>query len=138
MANIDLSGVAAGATGSASWVAEERHSARSVGSGTLEVFSTPMMCALMEAAAVDAVEALLPPGTTSLGTCLEITHDAPTPIGMTVRARAVLERIEGRTLHFSLEARDAAEVIGRGLHRRAVVDKARFLERLSRKGSVAG
>ena len=135
--SLDLSRLHPGLTGAASVVVDAAHSARSAGSGTLDVFATPMMVALMEAAAIDCVEAGLPDGCTSLGTHLDITHDRPTPLGMTVHAVATLQSIAGRVLLFSVEARDSVEVIGRGSHRRVVVDAARFAEKLAGKAAVA-
>lgn len=138
MPAFDLSRLLPGSAGTASVVAGPEHSARAVGSGTLEVFATPMMVALMEAAAIDCVERLLPEGCTSLGTHLEVSHDAPSPLGMTIFATAVLVRVEDRVLTFRVEARDGAAVIGRGTHRRVVVDARRFKDKLQRMASVAG
>ena len=138
MPAFDLSRLQPGSTGVATVVTGPSHSARSVGSGTLEVFATPMMVALMEAAAVDCVERWIPEGCTSLGTHLDVSHDAPSPLGVTVQATAVLESIEDRVLTFRVEARDRAAVIGRGTHRRVVVDAGRFMDKLRRMASVAG
>lgn len=135
--SLDLSHLHPGLTGTASVVTDTSNSARSVGSGTLDVFATPMMVALMEAAAVDCVECRLPEGCTSLGTHLEVTHDAPTPLGMTVQAVATLQSVEARVLTFRIEARDGADIIGWCTHRRVVVDVKRFAEKLARKLSVA-
>lgn len=129
----DLDRLVIGSTGTAQLVAEGRHSARSMGSGSIEVFSTPMMVALMEAAAVDCVEHLLPEGMVSLGTHLDVSHVAATPMGCSIRATARLHSREGRNLEFAVEAHDGQEVIGRGMHRRAVVASDRFLARLAAK-----
>jgi predicted thioesterase len=129
----DLPGLKPDMQGSASLDVTDAHSAIALGSGSIRVFSTPMMIALMEAAAVDCVERHLPGGTTSLGTHLDVSHRAATPIGARVTASAVLTKIEGRTLTFALEARDAWEIVGSGTHTRAVVDRARFENKLSRK-----
>ncbi len=135
--SLDLSRLHPGLTGTALVVAGTPHSARCAGSGTLDVFATPMMVALMEAAAVDCVERLLPPGCTSLGTHVDVSHDAPTPLGMTIHATATLKSIDARTLNFQVEARDGTEVIGRGSHRRVVVDIEKFMQKLARKAAVA-
>lgn len=119
-----------GLTGKAERLVEAAQSAAHVGSGSIEVFATPMMIALMEAAAVDCVERLLPPGCVSLGTHVAVSHAAATPIGARVSATARLEAVEGRTLRFCVEARDARGPIGDGTHTRVVVEKSRFLAKL--------
>jgi predicted thioesterase len=91
------------------------------------------MINLMEAAALDAVERLLPPGHQSLGIHLDVGHYAATPVGMRVRASAEVTKVDGRTIDFRVEARDDKEPIGDGLHRRVVVNVARFDERVQRK-----
>jgi predicted thioesterase len=107
--------------------------APSIGSGKVPVLATPVMINLIEAAALAAVEHLLPPGHQSLGIHLDVRHFAATPIGMHVEATAELTGIEGRTLSFKVEARDDKEPIGGGTHQRVVVNVARFDERIHRK-----
>jgi fluoroacetyl-CoA thioesterase len=133
MALIDLSNLTIGRTGTAEIVVGEEHTAPFVGSGRVRVLATPVMINLMEAAALDAVERLLPPGHQSLGIRLDVGHYAATPVGMRVRVTAELTRIDGRTLDFRVEARDEKELIGDGLHQRVVVNVARFDERVQRK-----
>ena len=133
----DLSALKPGIKGEASFCVTEANTAIAVGSGTVPVFASPMMVALMEAACVDCVERLLPPGHLSLGTELNILHFAPTPVGLTVVATAELVSVVGRKLQFRLEARDEREVIGTGLHSRVIVDAARFNARLAAKISPA-
>jgi fluoroacetyl-CoA thioesterase len=115
-----------GRTGLARLTVGEEHTAGRWGSGRAPVLGTPMLVALMEAAAVDCVETLLSDGQESLGVKVEIEHIAPTPVGLEVTATAELIGIDGRTLHFKVEARDARELVGRGRHTRIVVDAARF------------
>jgi len=91
------------------------------------------MINVMEAAALDAIEHLLPPGYQSLGIRLDVTHQAATPVGMRVTATARVLTVEGRTVRFAVEARDEKEVIGAGTHERVVVNVARFDERVQRK-----
>ena len=91
------------------------------------------MVAVMEAACVDCVERLLPPGYLSLGTHLDVTHTAPTPVGLTVTASAELLSVEGRKLVFRVGDRDDREAIGTGVHTRMIVDVARFNARLAAK-----
>ncbi|HEX7052738.1 MAG TPA: thioesterase family protein [Burkholderiales bacterium] len=130
---IDLSHIAPGLTGSASLVVAEEHTAPRIGSGAIRVLATPVMINLFEAAALAAVERLLPEGHQSLGTVLDIRHIAATPVGMRVTASAAVEKIEGRTLLFRVEAHDERELIGDGRHERVVVNVARFDERVQRK-----
>src|SRR5678815_1448852 len=98
-----------GLTGSVEIVVGEEHTAPRVGSGRVHVLATPVMINLMEAAALQAIEALLPPGQQSLGTHLDVGHYAATPVGMDLRATAVVTRIEGRTVEFRVEAFDDKE-----------------------------
>jgi predicted thioesterase len=91
------------------------------------------MINVIEAAALAAVEHLLPAGHQSLGIHLDVRHFAATPIGMRVRATAELVAVDGRTLSFRVEARDQTEAIGDGTHQRVVVNVARFDERVRRK-----
>ena len=130
---VDLSQLNPGRTGSAELVVGVEHSAPSIGSGLVPVLGTPVMINLIEAAALAAVERLLPPGHQSLGIDLDVRHFAATPIGMRVRATAELIAVEGRTLSFRVEARDDLEPIGDGTHQRVVVNVARFDQRVQRK-----
>ena len=88
---------------------------------------------LMEEAALNAVEGHLPPGFQTVGTRLDISHTAATPVGLHVRAGAELTRVEGRRLTFRVWADDEAERIGEGMHERIVVEVARFDVRAQRK-----
>jgi fluoroacetyl-CoA thioesterase len=97
------------------------------------VLATPVMINLMEAAALDCVEALLPDGHQSLGIHLDVSHTAAPPVGMRVAAVAEVVAVEGRTVTFRVEARDEREVIGGGTHSRVVVNVARFDRRVQRK-----
>jgi predicted thioesterase len=125
--------IAPGLAGSAELVVAEEHTAPSIGSGKVHVLATPVMINLIEAAALDAIERLLPPGCQSLGTHLDVHHIAATPVGMKVQAKAVVEGVSGRTVSFRVEARDAKELIGHGTHVRVVVNVAKFDERVQRK-----
>ncbi|MGH6886470.1 MAG: thioesterase family protein [Geminicoccales bacterium] len=122
-----------GLRGRAELVVGEEHTAPRVGSGRVHVLATPVMINLFEAAALDAVERLLPPGHQSLGTVLNVRHVAATPVGMHVFATAEVTGVEGRTIHFRLEARDEKDLIGDGTHERVVVNVAKFDERVQRK-----
>jgi predicted thioesterase len=130
---LDLSRIKPGLTGTADLVVGVEHTAPSIGSGKVPVLATPVMINLIEAAALAAVEHLLPAGHQSLGTHLDIQHVAATPVGMRVGALAELTAVEGRTLVFRVEARDEKEMIGGGTHRRVVVNVARFDARVQKK-----
>jgi fluoroacetyl-CoA thioesterase len=120
-----------GLTGTVTERVDEARTARWLGSGDVEVLGTPAVLALAEAAACAAVAGRLPEGRTSVGTRVELDHLAPTPPGATVMATATLTAVTGRTLDFELEVSDDTGVVARGRHRRAVVDRAAFLETAS-------
>lgn len=122
-----------GLEGQASTVVTDDLTAPAVGSGTVAVYATPSLVALMEKAAVACVEPYLAPGEASLGVHLEVSHTAATPPGQTVSARAVLTAVDGRKLTFAIEAQDAVEPIGKATHTRIVVDAARFKSKLAAK-----
>jgi fluoroacetyl-CoA thioesterase len=104
--------------------------ALSLASGDVEGLATSAMVRLMEAAAVKAIEGRLTADMTSVGTRVDVTHAAPTPVGMEVTAQATLVEIEGRLLVFAVVAEDHAGVIGKGTHHRVIVGRAGFAERL--------
>jgi predicted thioesterase len=122
-----------GVVGRADLVVGEEHTAPRVGSGRVHVLATPVMINLIEAAALSAIEHLLPAGFQSLGTLLNVRHIAATPVGMRVTAMAEVVAVEGRTIRFRVEARDAKDLIGDGTHERVVVNVAKFDERVRRK-----
>jgi predicted thioesterase len=130
---IDLSKLQIGLQGTARVLVGVEHTAPSIGSGKVPVLATPVMINLIEAAALAAVEHLLPAGHQSLGIHLDVRHTAATPVGMRVVATAEVTAVEGRTVSFKVEARDEREVIGGGTHQRVVVSVARFDERVQRK-----
>jgi fluoroacetyl-CoA thioesterase len=130
---VDLTKLTPGRKGAAHLTVGVEHTAPSIGSGKVGVLGTPVMINLIEAAALAAVEHLLPAGHQSLGIHLDVRHFAATPIGMKVTATAELTGVEGRTLSFLVEAHDEKEAIGGGTHQRVVVNVARFDERVQRK-----
>src|ERR1044071_7849542 len=130
---LNLASLKPGLTGSAKIVVGDEHTAPRVGSGRVHVLATPVMINMMEAAALDAIEALLPPGHQSLGTHLHVGHYAATPVGMGLRATAVVTRVDGRNVEFRVEAFDDKERVGDGTHTRVVVNVERFDQRLQRK-----
>jgi predicted thioesterase len=122
-----------GLSGTAELVVGEQHTAPRVGSGRIRVLATPVMINLIEAAALAAVEQSLPEEHQSLGTRLNVSHIAATPVGMRVRATAEVVRVEGRTIHFHVRAEDERELIGEGSHERVVVNLERFDKRVQEK-----
>ena len=133
---VDLTAVKTGVSGNAEITVGDEHTAPRVGSGRVRVLATPVMINLMEAAALDAVEPLLPAGHQSLGTHLDVGHYAATPVGMRLRASAVVTKVEGRTIEFRVEAFDEKERVGDGTHTRVVVNVERFDQRVQRKLST--
>ena len=113
----------------------DSNTAAAHGSGNIPVFATPAMVALMENAAMNSVETELAPARTTVGTRLETTHVAATPVGMKVTAKAELTGVEGKKLLFKVEAFDEKELIGSGSHERFIIDKEKFLQRVEAKKS---
>lgn len=107
-----------------------------IGSGRIAVLGTPKMINLIEEAALAAVEHLLPEGKQSLGTHLEVSHLAATPVGMTVKAQAELIGVDGRKLLFAVRAHDGMDLIGEGRHERVIVTAATFQARIDEKGKA--
>ena len=124
-----------GLRGTAELTVAEADTAAALGSGDVPVLGTPRLVALLEAAAVAALHGHLDAGTTSVGSSVEVEHLAATPIGATVQAEAALVAVDGRTLRFEVRARDERAEVARGVHRRAVVDRERFLQRVAAAGS---
>ena len=122
-----------GSKGKAETVVTKANTAAAVGSGLVPVFATPYMIALMENAAVNAVQTGLEPGQGTVGTRLEVTHDAATPVGMKVWAEAELTAVEGKKLTFAVKAFDEAGPIGGGVHERFIITVDRFLAKAEAK-----
>ena len=130
---LDLSHLKPGLIGTDELKVRVEHTAPSIGSGLVPVLATPVMINVIEAAALAAVEHLLPSGHQSLGIHLDVRHFAATPIGLRVQATAELVAVDGRTLSFRVEAHDEKEPIGGETHSRVVVNVARFDERVQKK-----
>lgn len=112
----------------------EEKTARAVGSGSLMVFATPMMAALMEQAACAALAPYLEGDETTVGTALSIRHTAATPVGRQVTAEAIVTAVNGREITFRVTASDEAGEIGSGEHTRFVVYAGRFQEKAEQRG----
>src|SRR6266568_9063730 len=119
-----------GMTGEATTTVVHENTAAAVGAGGVEVFGTPMMIALMEYAVWGAVSRDLAEGEVTVGTLVNVSHLAATPLGQQVRAIAELIEIDGRRLVFKVEAFDEKRKIGEGRHERYVVNLERFLKRM--------
>ncbi len=122
-----------GLRGTATIRVTAQNTAEALGSGDVPVYATPSLVALLETAAVNAVASHLSPGETTVGTWIEVTHLAATPVGMEVRAEATLSAVEGRRLTFTVVAHDAREKVGEGRHQRIVVARDRFLAKVADK-----
>lgn len=105
-------------------------------SGAVEVLATPRLIALLEEAAFQSVQPLLEEGQTTVGTRVDVRHLAATPQGMRVTASAKLLEIVGRTLRFYVAAHDERELVMEGVHERAIIQRARFLERAAQKSGT--
>ena len=118
-----------GMKGEAFTEVEREDTALEVGSGSLLVYATPCMVALMEGAACEAIAEALPEEKTSVGTELNISHISATPVGLEVRAVAEVIAVEGAVVTFKVEAFDEKGKIGEGTHKRAVITAQRFLDK---------
>lgn len=127
-----MSNLIPGLTGTASVTASTANSAAAMKSGSLAVFATPAMCALMEEAACAAVNAQLEAGSGTVGISLNITHDRATKLGDTVTATAKLTAVDGRKLTFDVSAEDSKGVIGKGTHERFVINNEKFMTKVNK------
>lgn len=109
------------------------NTARALGSGTLEVFATPAMIALIEATASESVAPYLENGSSTVGTHLDVAHSAATPVGMSATCTTELVEIDRRRLVFKVTVSDAKGEIGSGTHERFVVDNAKFMSKAESK-----
>lgn len=121
-----------GMTESMTLTVSETQTARYLGSGKSEILATPALVALMEAVSQRIVERGVPPDFESIGTGIDLRHDAMTPVGAEVDVRAVLLRIDGKELLFEISASDASGTIAKGHHKR-IVTRTAILKRLLRK-----
>ena len=121
--------ITVGMKGQATTIVERSDTALEVGSGSLLVYATPCMVALMEGAACDALNEALPETKTTVGTELSIKHISATPVGLEVRAEAEVTAVDGNTITFSVTAFDEAGRIGEGVHKRVVISTQRFLDK---------
>ena len=121
--------ITVGMKGEVSSFVEREDTAKEVGSGSLLVYATPCMVALMEGAACEAIADALDGDKTTVGTELNIQHISATPVGMDIRAEAVVTAVEGKVITFELHAYDETGEIGKGTHKRVVVAVQKFLDK---------
>ena len=122
-----------GIKGIATTTVNNDNTAEKMGSGSLAVFATPSMIALLEKAACNCVEKELEDGSTSVGTLINVKHLAATPVGMNVRAEATLTEADGRRLVFDIKVYDDTCLIGEGTHERFIVFAEKFQEKTNAK-----
>lgn len=121
--------ITVGMTGSATTLVERADTALEVGSGSLLVYATPCMVALMEGAACDAISQALPEDKTSVGIELSIKHTSATPVGLEVTAHAEVTAVDGSIITYRITAEDETGPIGEGIHKRAIISTQRFLDK---------
>lgn len=121
--------ISVGMTGSVSTTVEREDTAYEVGSGSLLVYATPCMVALMEGAACEAIASAMSDDKTSVGTELNISHLSATPVGLEVRAEAEVTEVDGNSITFHVTAYDEKGKIGEGTHKRYIVATQRFLDK---------
>jgi len=119
-----------GKSGTATTTVTVKNTAKTVGSGSLDVFSTPMMIALMEQAACECLADGLEPCQTSVGTQINVAHTAASALGAIISATATIEQVDGRKILFAVTASDGTNEIGYGTHERFIVDAEKFMARL--------
>lgn len=119
--------------GTSNEVVEGHMLANHIGSGSAAVYATSVMVALMEKAAMNVVEGHLAEGFDTVGIEVDVSHIAPTPLGMHIRAEAELIGIEGKILTFRVAAYDEIELVGEALHKRAIINTERFNNKAKEK-----
>jgi fluoroacetyl-CoA thioesterase len=122
-----------GLVGEIEIVVEPQDTADALGNRGVHVLATPRLVGLLEDAGIRAVQPHLPAGAGTVGTRIDVKHLAATPVGMRVRARAILRQVDGRRYVFDVEAHDEQEKVAEGTHERFQINQARFLERVAEK-----
>lgn len=125
--------ITVGMKGEVCTLVEQEDTAKEVGSGSLLVYATPCMAALMEGAACEAIEEAMDDSKTTVGTELMLKHLSATPVGLEVRAEAVVTAVDGKVITFDIHAFDEAGEIGSAIHKRVIVNSQKFLEKAYNK-----
>ena len=128
--------ITVGKTATMKTTVNEGATAKAVGSGSLDVFATPMMVALMEHAACEALSDALEAGQTSVGTQIDVSHTAASPLGSVITATATVTDVGGRKVEFAVTASDGAGEIGSGTHARFIVDETKFMAKMAKMAKV--
>ena len=126
--------IAVGMSATAETTVKHDNTALAVGSGTLEVFATPMMVALIEQTCLESVLPQLEEGQGTVGTLVNVSHVSATPVGMRVWCESELVEVDRRRLVFKVKAYDECGLIGEGTHERFIIDNAKFMEKIKNKG----
>lgn len=116
-----------------STIVDSNNTAKAMGSGSLEVFATPSMVAIMEKASTIALEPYLENGSTTVGTNMNVAHTSATPVGMKVTAEATVTNVDGREITFNVKAFDEVGLIGEGTHKRFIVYAEKFQSKANAK-----
>lgn len=125
--------VTIGLKGRAEALVSDQNTATAACSGALPVFGTPFLCALMEEAAWKSIAPCLEPGQSTVGTKLDISHDAATPVGMKVWAESEVTQVDGKRIVLNVTAYDEKGLIGKGTHERFIIQNERFVQKAQRK-----
>ena len=123
-----------GAKGVAEMIVTEDKTAAAIGSGSVKVFATPWMIAMLELSACSALAPYYEEGQSSVGTHLDVSHDAATPVGMKVHAEAEVIEVDRRRIVLSVAAYDEMGLIGKGRHERFLIDAEKFIAKAESKG----
>lgn len=124
-----------GLMGKAEMIVKEEDLVSQLGGLPIHVLSTPRLIQLMEEAAINAIQDIIPPDQLSLGTQVKIKHLSATPLGMKVTGNAILKEVHKNRLLFLVDAYDEKEKVAEGEHERVLVSKAHFNERVEKKRS---
>ena len=124
-----MSEITIGLTNEKSVAVKIENTALAMGSGTLRVFATPAMIALIEGCCAESVEDMLPEGMTTVGTRIEAEHLSASPLGASILCKSTLTAFDGRKLDFEVEVYDNAGLIGKGTHTRFTVDAEKFVNK---------
>ena len=122
-----------GIIGQEELIVNETNTAEALGSGSLAVFATPAMIALMEKTARLSVAPFLEDGQSTVGTLVNVKHLSASPVGMKITCRTELKEIDRRRLVFHVECSDEAGIIGEGEHERFIIDEAKFMVKTEAK-----
>jgi len=125
--------LAIGQTATVSTTVTDKNTAKAAGSGSLDVFATPMMVALMEKAACECLAHNLETTQASVGTQINVAHTAASPLGAIIKATATIAAVDGRKISFTVTACDELNEIGNGTHERFIVDSDRFMKKLEQR-----